>query len=438
MATITVSTVDGGHTATCDVTVTALPTSITLSQTSLVLTTDGTAQLSSTVLPENATNKAVTWASSAPWIAIVSNDGLVTGIAPGTVTITVSTVDGGLTATCAVTVTALPTSVTLSQTSLTLTAGGAAQLSSTVLPENATNKAVTWASSAPQIAAVSSDGLVTGIAAGTATITVSTVDGGLTATCDVAVTPNVISPTSITLSHTSIALAAGGVAQLLYTFLPANATNEAVVWASSDTQVAVVSGFGVVTAIAAGTTTITVHTEDGRLTATCFVTVTAEIIPATAVWLSQTSLTLAAGGAVGLSHVVLPGNATNKTVTWASSNTQVATVSNEGVVIGIAQGTATITVRTVDGGYTATCDVTVGSYSGILPEGNESYIYYYGDVLSVNTPMEEDIAVYSLTGSLIHIAHKATGEANFHIPNIPKGVFIVTGSSGWTKKAIKP
>jgi hypothetical protein len=97
------------------------------------------------------------------------------------------------------------------------------------------------------------------------------------------------------------------------------------------------------------------------------------------------------------------------------------------MVTAITEGKATITVRTMEGGLTATCEVTVNKiFLGILPEGDASCIYYYGDILSVNTPRQEHIAVYSLTGSLIYLAQKAAGEANSHIPNIPKGILLLS------------
>jgi hypothetical protein len=91
------------------------------------------------------------------------------------------------------------------------------------------------------------------------------------------------------------------------------------------------------------------------------------------------------------------------------------------------------TIKEIAGPVPPTSATDNGSHS----DSNSLYIYYNEDILSVNTAVEEDVTVYSLTGSLIHIAHKAAGEANFRIRNIPKGAFIVTGSSGWTKKMLK-
>ena len=172
-------------------------TGVTLSQTELSLTEGGTAQLTATVLPETATNRNVTWSSNAPGVATVNSSGKVTAVSAGTATITVTTADGGKTATCEVTVTAATvpvTGVTLSQTQASLyynRTPNTLTLTATVAPDNATNRAVTWASSNSTVATVDQNGVVTAVAPGTATITVTTVDGGFTATCAVTVRPDI-------------------------------------------------------------------------------------------------------------------------------------------------------------------------------------------------------------------------------------------------------
>ena len=171
-------------------------TGVTLSQTELSLTEGGTAQLTATVLPNNATNRNVTWSSNAPGVATVDSSGKVTAVAPGTATITVTTEDGNKTATCVVTVTAATvpvTGVTLSQNQASLyynRTPNTLTLTATVAPDNATNQAVTWTSSNPSVATVE-NGVVTAVGAGTATITVTTADGSFTATCAVTVRPDI-------------------------------------------------------------------------------------------------------------------------------------------------------------------------------------------------------------------------------------------------------
>ena len=177
-------------------------TGITLDQTTLELKEGQSATLSATITPENATDKTVTWSSSDETIATVSSTGTVSAVKEGSATITVTTKDGNKTATCTVTVTkdtetVAVTSVSLDKTSLTLEKDQTAVLTATVAPDNATDKTVTWSSSEETVATVSSDGTVTAIGAGEATITVTTKDGNKTATCTVTVTDSSSKPNEL-------------------------------------------------------------------------------------------------------------------------------------------------------------------------------------------------------------------------------------------------
>ncbi|AFV01718.1 hypothetical protein UNSWDHB_2944 [Dehalobacter sp. UNSWDHB] len=168
-------------------------TGVTVSPSQVTLAYNQTQQLTATVSPSDAANKAVIWSSNNTNVATVSSTGLITaGAASGTATITVRTVDGSFTANSAVTVASasIPvTGVSVNPTSVSLDAGDTQQLTAAVVPANATNKAVTWSCS-NQNASVSSTGLVTAQLAGTATITVTTNDGGFTATTAVTVSDN--------------------------------------------------------------------------------------------------------------------------------------------------------------------------------------------------------------------------------------------------------
>lgn len=331
--------------------------SVTLDKTSLTMVEGTTETLTATVLPENATDREITWTSSDETVATVE-EGVVTAISEGAVAIIASA--GGRSAACAVYVCkkVIPVeSVTLDKTSLELVEDDIATLVATVMPEEATDKTVTWSSSDPAVALVV-DGVVTAIAEGTATITAAA--GEFTATCAVVVSKKYIPVTSITLDKTSLALEEGATATLVATVLPADAADKTVTWSCSNPAVATVAE-GLVTAVAVGTATITAAAGD--FTATCEVTVVASKISVTGVTLSQTSVELEKGQSVTLTATVLPEAATDKSVIWTSSNTSVVTVT-DGVVLAIASGTAIITVKTNDGDFEATCTVTVTNASG--------------------------------------------------------------------------
>ena len=350
-ATITAKA--GGKTAVCEVKVHAkfvAVTSITLDQTSLDLKEGETATLTATVKPDNATDKAVAWTSSNDKVATVK-DGKVTAVKEGTATITATA--GDKKATCKVTVEknfVEVTSITLDKTTLTVTAGEEETLTATVKPDDATDKTVTWTSSNTAIATVK-DGKVKGIKAGTATITAQA--GDKKATCKVVVTKSVIEVTSITLDKTTLSLTVGAEETLTATVKPDNATDKTVTWTSSNTAIATVKD-GKVKGVKAGTATITA--KAGSKTATCKVTVTKATIAVTSITLNKTTLSLTVGAEETLTATVKPDNATDKTVTWTSSNTAIATVK-DGKVKGIKEGTATITAKAGD--KTATCKVTV-------------------------------------------------------------------------------
>jgi hypothetical protein len=173
-------------------------TSVTVTPGTLALTPGATGQLAASVAPADAADTRVMWSIAPTSVATISADGLVTAVAPGEATATATTADGGKTATAAVTVTAKAVAVTgvsLNKTTLTLAAGASETLTATVAPGDATNKAVTWKSSKPDIAAVDAAGKVTAVAAGEAVITVTTDDGAKTASCTVTVEAAVVTYT---------------------------------------------------------------------------------------------------------------------------------------------------------------------------------------------------------------------------------------------------
>ena len=332
--------------------------SLTLDSTAMTLVEGDSQTLIATISPSNAENQKVLWSSSNSSVATVK-EGVVTAIKPGSATITVKSDDGGKTATCEVTVNAKVypvTSVSLSKSSATLTEGDEFTLTATINPNNATNKNVSWKSSNTSVATVS-NGKVTAVKAGSATITVTTEDGGKTATCEVTVNAKVYPVTGVSLNQTSVSLTEGDDFDLTATVYPSNATNKKVTWSSSDTSVASVKN-GMVVAIKPGTAIITVTTEDGNKTATCEIIVSERFYPVTGVSLNVTNATLTVGETLVLTATVLPSNATNKNLTWSSSKETVATVI-DGKIHALTIGSATITVKTEYGKFSSTCNVIV-------------------------------------------------------------------------------
>jgi sulfatase modifying factor 1 len=175
---------------------------------------------------------------------------------------------------------------------------------------------------------------------------------------DASETDEDISVTGIILNKTSTSILVGGTEQLAATIEPADANNQNVTWSSNDEDVTTVSSSGLVYAVDGGTAIITVTTEDGGFTDGCEVTV---IVPVTGVNLNKSTTTLDVGSSEQLTETITPADATNKNVSWSTSDAGKAIVSASGVVtaVGLDGGSATITAITEDGDFTANCTVTI-------------------------------------------------------------------------------
>ena len=338
--------------------------------------------------------------------------------------------------------------VALNKTSATLKSKGqTVQLTATVSPSNATNKTLEWKSSNTNVATVDSSGKVTAVANGTATITATAKDDSKkSASCKITVSiPSTTVPvSSVSLNKTSATLTAKGqTAQLTATVAPSNATNKVVTWASDNGAVATVNN-GVITAVGNGTANITVKTADGGKTATCKVTVnipvpvTPKPVSVSSVSLNKTSATLTSKGATTtLTATVSPSNADNKSVTWSTDNSAVATVNSSGVVTAVANGSCNITARTADGGKTSSCKVTVNiattpsNPTSISLAGGKSKIIGFG---SSDVPTGTDLTkiTYETQGSTNCIEVLGSG----YNANVQKSMFQMEGLKTGSVKII--
>jgi uncharacterized protein YjdB len=247
-----------------------------------------------------------------------------------------------------------PSDLLISKTKLSINVGSKDTIQVTISPSNAMNKTVLWSSSDTTIAIVNTSGVVTALAPGIATITVTTADKNLKAYCTVTVT---IPITGISLPY-SMLLNVGDKDTLKVTLTPSHATAP-IIWSSIDTTIARVNTSGVVTGVSPGITTILATTADKQIGASCEVTVISHVI---SVALPQSFL-LNVGDTDSLQAIINPSNAIDKSVTWSSSNNTVLTINASGVLTGIEPGTDTIKVTTEDGNRTATCIVTVTKWT---------------------------------------------------------------------------
>jgi uncharacterized protein YjdB len=295
--------------------------------------------------------------------------------------------------------TVLATSIELDVTNTKITEGETVQLTVTVLPEEATDKGVAWSSDDETVATVDQNGLVVAVGAGTATITTTTTDGSnLSASCTVTVEPNVVIATSIELNQLSADVTEGETLQLTATVLPEEATDKSVAWSSSDEAVATVDQNGLVTAVGAGTATVTATTMDGsNLSASCTVTIEPTVVLATSIAMNQTSADVTEGETLQLTATVLPEDATDKSVAWSSSDETVATVDQDGLVAAVVAGTATITATTVDGSeLSASCVVTVNGTDVSNTLDADALTVYCGEEKQLAVRMDNESSITAL------------------------------------------
>ena len=336
-------------------------TGITLDKRQLTMGLNTTYKLIAAVSPETATNKNVTWTSDNVNVATVDSSGTVASKGIGSTTITAVTSDGNLKAYCYVSVIAAA-GIALDKSSITIDTVNPVILIPTVTPTNIVVPAIKWSSSNNNIATVNDKGIVKGVSGGTAVITASIADN-IYATCTVYVNgpSSTIPVTGIFIKKTNLSMVVGNMIMLEAYALPYNATNKNVTWASSNTNVVSVDDYGILNAKSIGYATITAKTVEGGYTATCNVIVksTADSVAVTSIKLNKIIMTINEGKSEKLNAIIKPDNATNKVVTWVSSNNNCATVDQYGNVKGIKEGYSIITVTTSDGVYTSYCLVIV-------------------------------------------------------------------------------
>lgn len=390
-AVVTAVNTDNFVTASLTVKVLAPITSISLNATELkVRLNQEVVKLKATYAPTNATSTELTWNTSNSAVATVDADGVVTLKSAGTTIITVRPQYNPhlVMAQCVLTVLQSATGFALNTAELTLEAGDTAAIQYTMTPVEATTS-ISWRTMDTSIATVSSDGKVTARAPGK-TYVVATTENGFTGTCLVIVTS---AASGVTLDVYHLTVAVGDTYQVTATPNPATSTETTFTWASKDRTIATVNSSGKVTGVSAGETIITVKTKSGTVEY-LYVTVYDQI---TSMKLNYSSKTLVKGKKFTLKATFTPANATNKKVTWSSSNTKIASVTSKGVVSGLRGGVAVITAVSQDGGHVATCIVTVKQAVTSITLNKSSYTLGIGKSIKLKATVK---STYSSTQKL--------------------------------------
>ncbi len=347
--------------------------SVTVTPSSLSGTVGQTGQLTAVVTDANGntmTGQTITWTSSNSGVATVNASGLVSAVGAGSATITAST--GGKSGTASVTVTTVApvvASVTVSPSSVSNSVGQTAQLTAAAKDGSGntmTGQSITWSSSNSSVATVNGSGLVSSVGVGTATITATSSGKSGTASVTVAAAAPVVG--SVTVTPAALTGTVGQTGQLTAVVTDANGntmTGQTITWTSSKTSVATVNGSGLVTAVSAGTATITASTSGKSGTASVTVAAAAPVVASVTV--APSSVSNSVGQTAQLSAVVKDGSGntmTGQSITWSSSNSSVATVNTSGVVTSVAAGTATITASS--SGKSGTVSVTVAAAAPVV------------------------------------------------------------------------
>lgn len=372
---ITATAAEGSVRADCTVTVkssqnynndgTVKVQGVNISRTSMSMSVGGTVQLSASVYPDDAVNQKITFLNSNTRVVnleVTGNGGKVTAVGPGRAVITAISEDGQKTASCEIQVLAYLTGMRLSAEYLSLAPGQSSTITVIPEPENATNTAFVWSCSNSRIASVNANGKVTAIANGTAVITARSADGKYSAKCALTVEPrsDFVPMSNFEISQKEITVAAGEDARVLITLIPENTTETELTYRSSNSMIAQVDPYGIVTGMREGETTVTVTGKGGAISRSVKITVLKNTV-SHRIYLSEIDGKLSMGGSVKLDSGVTGRLEPGEKVVWMSTNPSVAKVDENGTVTGLSIGSADIVAALSVCGNAARRTVTVAN-----------------------------------------------------------------------------
>ncbi len=357
--TIITAKTSNGKKAMCKVTVKESgPTDVNIIEDDITLDLEDEYTLQVSIMPASEADAELTWYSDDEDVVSVDDEGNLFPMNEGSAIITVETVNG-LTDGCTVTITngvKEEAWIELSEETLNLIIGNTKKLTADITPIEAEEMKVLWESSNSKVVSVDSKGNIKAIKEGSAVIKASLTNGEYDE-CLVEVSSDYVEVSSIVMDYDTATLTVGESIRLSATINPTNAIDQNITWSSSNTTLADVDYTGKVTAKAVGSVTITAAWNN-KLFASCMVTIKTKSIAVSAVTLNQKIITIDVNTSVALNASITPADATDKQISWQSSNTGVATVDASGKIYGVAKGTVTITARATNGA-TDSAQVTV-------------------------------------------------------------------------------
>ena len=401
-----------------------LPTSLSLSKESVTLTVGNSTMISATINPSNATNKDITWTTSNMDVANVIN-GQIVGKSIGTATISATTVNGirkSITVKVIQKV-ILDEDINFNTSEINLKVGSTKKLEYKITPDATTDKTVSFNYDKNYIE-LDKNGLIKALKAGTTYITATTKNNHST-TLKINITNPNADISSIKINEGNISLTQGVTKNLTTTILP-DKGNNTVKWTSSNSNVVSVSSTGQIKSIAVGEATITASISNVSNSIT--VKVVSSTVKLTNIAINKKTISLKSGKTEQLSVKYTPDSATNKSITWTSSNNKVATVDSNGKVTAISKGTATITAKANDGSNASDTSTVTVSYSVSMKLNDTSKIINVGDTFNLKASISPAGASQNVTWSSDK-TNIATVDKDGKVKGVKEGTAYITATS---------
>ncbi len=415
-------------------------TRITLSAPSKDVPVGGTMTLKASFIPENATRKGVTWASSNPMIAKVDENGVVTGVKRGGTRITATSADGSnIRANINVQVTQSAEKITLDKKEVTVDAGRTVALRATVLPNDTNDKKVFWSSSDERVARVNAQGRVTGVSLGDCVITCTSQKVG---TVQATAVVHVQQPVKKVTFGNAPFVYKGETATLSWVIEPANASNPKLKLTSSNERILTVKDDGTVTGISAGEAYVKAVTTDGSNRQAKVRVKVGEHVTGVHMKRNVAYIDLKQTSTAGA--ILEPDKATNNNMTWESADPSIATVvpdskaPNKAKITGVRYGETIVTGTTEDGGFQTSIRVKVGDWENALRwvdgsfDGRGNLIFEIRNTSELNiTSITIEMEGYDFDGNPEAINSKNGSNVVKAVYRKPLGPGAVTKQNQW-------
>ena len=422
-ATITVTTLDGSLTDSVTIIVGKGATeeikSVSFEEEIITVSVNELYQLNPIIRPINSKNKELTYVIENEDIVSIEN-GVVKGKSKGETTVTAIS-KSGISGSVIVKVEPSSDDLAINGSNIVIARGEEYQLRSNYI------KGVEWYSSNDKVATVSSSGLVKGISNGDAIISVVNSYGRID-TIKVNVKGSGIPVSKIVLNKSEVSIRPGGSYKITYTLLPSNATNKEITWETNDSRIATVNKDGTIIGLRSGETTIIGYTSN-QIEASIKVIVTPNAVSVDNLEISPSDMTIVKGDTYKLNAKLIPSNATNKNITWESSDDRIVSVNEYGEIKGEKVGTAVIKAS-VDGlEAVATIEVKTSIVEVTSVRINESDLTLkVGDMTSLSTTIMPNNStnkslIWESNSDSVSVTNKGV------VTGLKKGTAVITVSS---------